>query len=157
MLEAPKLTPFHRWLTRYALARADAITATGLHLATETTRYAPRGDAGNRRALRRRPAGASRPVASGAVRTDVVIGTAARLSPEKGVRYLIEAFAQLRATLRRARQPAHRRRRARSARRLEALVQTAATWTRASSCAAGWSTELPAFLRGLDVFVLPST
>ena len=41
VLEAPKLTPFHRWLTRYALSHADTITATGLHLATETTRYAP--------------------------------------------------------------------------------------------------------------------
>src|SRR5688572_20592062 len=42
VLEAPNLTPFHRWLTRYALSHADVLTATGLHLATATTPYIPR-------------------------------------------------------------------------------------------------------------------
>jgi glycosyltransferase involved in cell wall biosynthesis len=43
ILEAPRLSPFHHWLTRYALRHADEITATGQNLAGETARYAPAG------------------------------------------------------------------------------------------------------------------
>ncbi len=94
ILEAPHLTPFHLWLTRFSLARADLLTATGLHLATETARYSPAG-----KAITVVPYGADlsrfRPEPR-ANRGEVVIGTAARISPEKGLRYLVEAFAQLR-------------------------------------------------------------
>ncbi len=97
ILEAPRLTPFHLWLTRFSLARADFLTATGLHLATETARYSPAG-----KAITVVPYGADlsrfqpRPQAD---RDEVVIGTVARISPEKGLRYLVEAFARLRGRI----------------------------------------------------------
>ena len=172
VLEAPRLTPFHGWLTRFALRRADAITATGLHLATETTRYAPR----SKRVtvvpygvdLERfvpKPARTSRapstPLRAGSARAanvspQVVIGTAARLSPEKGIAYLIEAFAALRRrfgerlTLRLAGEGPERQ-------KLEALARRLGVGDAVDF--RGWleHEELPAFLRELDVFVLPST
>ena len=152
ILEAPRLTPFHRWLTRYALARADAITATGLHLATETTRYTPRStpvtvvpygvDLDRFVPAPRRDGG------------DVIIGTASRLSTEKGMRYLVEAFARLRGRfgervrLRIAGEGPERANLEALALRLGINVEFA-----------GWleHSDLPAFLHGLDVFVLPST
>jgi glycosyltransferase involved in cell wall biosynthesis len=172
ILEAPRLTPFHLWLTRYSLARADIITATGLHLATETTRYAPRG-----KPVTSIPYGVdldrfspsepdlrtpSPPAARGqGERPHVVIGTVVRLSPEKGVRYLIEAFATLRQ-----RYGDHVRLRIagdttptpggpdRGA--LEALAAKLGVADAVEF--AGWIDHdaLPDFLRGLNVFVLPS-
>jgi glycosyltransferase involved in cell wall biosynthesis len=154
VLEAPKLTPFHNWLTRYALAHADSITATGLHLATETTRYAPQA-----RPVTVVPYGvdlqAFTPVTK-APSDHVVIGTAARLSPEKGVRYLIEAFAQLRqryggrVSLRIAGEGPER---ARIEAQIERLRLNESVELR------GWveHEQLPDFLRELDVFVMPST
>jgi glycosyltransferase involved in cell wall biosynthesis len=154
ILEAPKLTPFHSWLTRYALAHADCITASGMHLATETTRYAPLG-----RPVSVIPYGVDlqqfSPRASS--KSDhVVIGTAARLSSEKGIRYLIEAFAQLRqryggqVSLRIAGEGPERP-------RIEAMIQRLNL--DASVDLRGWveHEQLPAFLRELDVFVMPST
>ncbi len=153
VIEAPKLTPIHRWLTRYALSHADTITASGMDLATETTRYAPSGvpvtvvpygvD------LRRFAAEASN------TSDHVVIGAVSRLSQENGVRYLIEAFAQLRqkyggnVSLRIAGDGPERG-------RLEALVQRLNL--ESSVELRGWveDTELPAFLNQLGVFVLPS-
>lgn len=154
VLQAPRLTPFHAWLTRYALAGADAITATGLHLATETTRYAPRGtpvtvvpygvD------LTRFAPGPQEPKGGA-----VVVGTAARLSPEKGLKYLLDAFARLRqrhgegVRLRIAGEGPERRALERQIRRLglESAVELA-----------GWvePEAMAAFLGELDVFVLPS-
>jgi glycosyltransferase involved in cell wall biosynthesis len=151
ILEAPRLTPFHDWLTRYSLRHADEITATGLDLARQTARYAPpsRGvrvvpygvDLGRFRPERRLD------------RERVVIGTAARLSPEKGLTYLLEAFALLkerfggRVALRVAGDGPERGRLLAQARRLGLEVD----W-------AGWVEHdaLPAFLQSLDVFVLPS-
>ncbi len=180
VLEAPHLTPFHRWLTRFALARADAITATGLHLATETTRYTPRATPVTvvpygvdlarfaPRPARGKPVEprASRRPSTSSGRTEqaperVVIGTASRLSPEKGVRYLIEAFATLRrrfgarVELRIAGDttpsPGGAERR-----RLEALARTCGVADAVEF--RGWvdHADLPAFLQGLDIFVLPS-
>jgi glycosyltransferase involved in cell wall biosynthesis len=154
VLEAPELTPFHRWLTKYALARADVITATGLHLATETTRYTPRGKPVTvvpygvdleRFVPVGRPAGER-----------VVIGAASRMSPEKGLTYLIDAFGQLRqrygegVVLRIAGDGPERP-------KLEA--QIARLGLAQSVELAGWleHVQLPEFLAGLDVFVLPST
>jgi glycosyltransferase involved in cell wall biosynthesis len=151
ILEAPRLSPFHGWLTRYSLRRADAVTATGPDLATQTARYAPPGrdvhvipygvDLG-RFQPRARPEG-----------ENVVIGTAARLSPEKGLTYLLDAFALLkgrygeRVALRIAGDGPERGRLQEHARRLGFEVD----W-------AGWLEHeaLPAFLQSLDVFVLPS-
>ena len=154
VLEAPDLTPFHRWLTRYALARADCITATGLHLATETTRYTPRDTP-----VTVVPYGVDLERFTPASRQadgSVVIGAASRLGPEKGITYLIEAFAALRARygervrLRIAGEGPERR-------RLEA--QIAKLGLQDGVELLGWleHAELPAFLETLDVFALPST
>lgn len=154
VLEAPGLTPFHRWLTRYALARADCITATGLHLATETTRYTPPGTP-----VTVVPYGvdmqrfvpAERPS-----RDEVVLGTTARLSPEKGLPYLIDAFAWLaqrygdRVRLRIAGEGPERE-------ALEARIAALGLAERIELL--GWLPyeDVPAFLQDLDIFVLPST
>ncbi len=154
VLEAPGLTPFHRWLTRYALARADTVTATGLHLATETTRYTPDGAPVTVVPYgvdleRFAPRGKS-------VSDHVVIGTVSRLSSEKGIRYLIEAFEQLRelyggaVSLRIAGDGPERS-------RLEATVQRLSL--ESSVQFRGWveHADVPTFLDELDVFVMPST
>jgi L-malate glycosyltransferase len=154
ILEAPKLTPFHRWLTRYALAHADTITATGMHLATETTRYAPTAAP-----VTVVPYGVDlerfAPRARGAA-SHVVVGAVSRLSTEKGVRYLIEAFGQLRlryggdVSLRIAGEGPERP-------RLEAMIERLNL--ESSVELRGWlrHEDVPAFLNELDVFVLPST
>jgi glycosyltransferase involved in cell wall biosynthesis len=156
VLEAPNLTPFHRWLTRYALQRADLITATGLHLATETTRYTP-----PQMPVTVVPYGVDLGVFSPAEtpRADdgrVVIGTVARLSPEKGLPYLLDAFATLRrrlgrrVVLRVAGDGPERS-------RLEAQIVRLGLSGAVKMF--GWVEHeaLPAFLRGLDVFAVPST
>jgi glycosyltransferase involved in cell wall biosynthesis len=172
ILEAPRLTPFHLWLTRYALARADAITATGLHLATETSRYAPRG-----KPVTSVPYGVDlnrfSPSSSDSVppspltergpgsEVSVVIGAASRISQEKGLPYLVEAFAALRARygdrvrLRIAGdttpEPGGAARASLEALAARLGVSDAIDFT-------GWLDHdaLPEFLRGLDIFVLPS-
>jgi len=154
VLEAPKLTPFHRWLTRYALAHADTITATGLHLATETTRYTPKAAP-----VTVVPYGVdmTRFKPREKSRSDhVVIGTVSRLSSEKGVRYLVEAFGQLReryggdVSLRIAGEGPERA-------RLESTIQRLNLET--SIELRGWleHADIPNFLSELDVFVMPST
>ena len=151
ILEAPRLTPFHGWLTRYALRHADEITATGENLAQATAPYAPAG-----RAVRVIPYGADLDLFRPEPRPErdaVVVGTAARLSVEKGVRYLVEAFARLRqrfaerVTLRIAGDGPEKGRLQDLARRLGVDIEFA-----------GWleHRDLPAFLQGLDIFVLPS-
>jgi glycosyltransferase involved in cell wall biosynthesis len=216
ILEAPHLTPFHRWLTRHSLERAAAITATGLHLATETTRYTPRGtpvtvvpygvdlerfkprDASSianppsahpepgRRAVEGRggagvanaPSGeaagfipqsplsvnaSTKMTTQNAERSEgeLILGAASRLSPEKGIHYLIEAFALLRhrygdrVRLRIAGdttpQPGGPERQ-----KLEALARERGVADGIEFL--GWVPHeaLPAFLQDLDIFVLPS-
>jgi glycosyltransferase involved in cell wall biosynthesis len=153
VLEAPHLTPFHRWLTRYALGRADLVTATGLHLATATLPYMPRGkgvtvvpygvDMAQFEPTRRRKG------------EKTVIGAVSRLSVEKGMAYLIEAFALLKQ------------------RHQDVSLQIAGDGPEETALKAlskklgverdiefrGWidHSALPAFLQGLDVFALPST
>jgi glycosyltransferase involved in cell wall biosynthesis len=154
VLEAPKLTPLHNWLTRYALTHADVITASGMYLATETTRYTPRGAP-----VSVVPYGVDLRRFAPMPKTPsehVAIGTAARLSPEKGVRHLIEAFALLRqryggrVSLRIAGEGPERA-------RIEAMIQR--LHLESSVELRGWveHEKLPDFLRELDVFVMPST
>ena len=174
VLEAPQLTPFHRWLTRHALARADAITATGLHLALETTRYTPpltpvtvvpygvdlqrfrpQGAEGEPQSRDVRPLSAGGEGVGGRG-NPLVIGTTARLSPEKGLSYLVDAFARLRdryghlVRLRIAGEGPERGALEQQIARLhlEGAVELS-----------GWLEHdyVPAFLQGLDIFVLPST
>lgn len=94
ILEAPHLTPAHRWVTRRALANADAVTATGLRLAEATLPFAPLG-----KPVSVIPYGVDlarfvpgSPPSGGRV----VVGTAGRLSPEKGLEHLLRAAALLR-------------------------------------------------------------
>lgn len=171
VLEAPNLTPFHRWLTTYALKRADVITATGLHLATETTRYTPPGKrvtvvpyGVDLEAFEPHPypspdsgEGSSAPPSFSQRRDgQVVIGTVARLSPEKGVTYLLDAFATLRRKLGGrvvlciAGDGPERS-------RLEAQIVRLGLSGAVEMF--GWveHAALPEFLRGLDIFAVPST
>ena len=93
VLEAPHLTPFHRLITRYALARADRVTATGMRLAEATLRYMPPEtdvdvipygvDLDRFRPEPRQP------------RDELVVGSVGRLSPEKGLKYLLRAIAEI--------------------------------------------------------------
>lgn len=97
VLEAPHLTPFHRWITKHALAHAGAITATGLRLAEATLPFAPQG-AG----VSVIPYGVDLERFDGPARDGggdggrrIVVGTVSRLSPEKGLEHLLRAVAQL--------------------------------------------------------------
>ncbi|MBI5284914.1 MAG: glycosyltransferase [Chloroflexi bacterium] len=94
VLEAPELTPLHRWITRHALARASAITATGLRLAEATLPYTPQG-----KPVSVIPYGVDLDAFQSAqreVRPHMTIGSVGRLSPEKGFEHLLRAVAQLR-------------------------------------------------------------
>jgi glycosyltransferase involved in cell wall biosynthesis len=95
ILEAPGWSPVHYIVTRYALARADHVTATGLRLANATLRYTPRA-----KPVTIVPYGVDlarfQPLArNGAHASEVVVGAVARLSPEKGLDDLLRAVAQL--------------------------------------------------------------
>jgi glycosyltransferase involved in cell wall biosynthesis len=95
VLKAPRRTPLHGVITRYALARADHITATGLQLAGAALRYAPR-----EKPVTVVPYGVDlsrfRPRDRAATeRTEVLIGSVGRLSPEKGLDVLLKATARL--------------------------------------------------------------
>jgi glycosyltransferase involved in cell wall biosynthesis len=96
VLEAPDLTPLHRWITRYALRRAGAVTATGLRLAEATLPYMPLA-----KPVSVIPYGVNLesflPVPRPA-RERVTVGAVARLSPEKGFDCLLRAVARLRDT-----------------------------------------------------------
>ena len=94
ILEAPGWTPFHLLITRYALSKADHVTATGFRLANATLRYAPRG-----KPVTVVPYGVDlarfRPARNGARADGVVIGSVGRLSREKGLDDLLRAAARL--------------------------------------------------------------
>ncbi|MBI4571470.1 MAG: glycosyltransferase, partial [Chloroflexi bacterium] len=95
VLEAPRWTPFHYAITRYALARADHVTATGLRLANATLRYVPQA-----KPVTVIPYGVDlahfRPAARNGVRpAEIVVGAVARLSIEKGLDVLLRAAAKL--------------------------------------------------------------
>ncbi len=95
ILEAPEWTPLHHRLTRFALDRADHVTATGLRLANATLRYMPRA-----KPVTVVPYGvdlARFPLRDAAARLVPVVGTVARLSREKGLDVLVRATAQISA------------------------------------------------------------
>ena len=93
VLEAPRLTPFHLLITRYALARADRVTATGMRLAEVTLRYMPPDtdvdvipygvDLDRFRPQEREP------------HDELAVGSVGRLSPEKGLKYLLRAMPEV--------------------------------------------------------------
>jgi glycosyltransferase involved in cell wall biosynthesis len=86
--------PWYTFLTRYALSKADHVTATGPRLAEATLRYAPSAkpvtvvpygiDLERFRLRDARPAGDT-----------LVVGAVARLSPEKGLDVLLDAVGML--------------------------------------------------------------
>ena len=94
VLEAPFLTPAHRWITRSALARAGEITATGVRLAEATLPFTPQG-----KRVSVVPYGVDLDrflPAARAERSPLVVGAVSRLSPEKGFDVLLRAIAALR-------------------------------------------------------------
>lgn len=94
VLEAPSLSPAHGWITRRALAGADCVTATGVRLAEATLPHMPRG-----KSVAVIPYGVDIAAFTPQPRADrrpVVVGAVARLSPEKGLEYLLRAVARIR-------------------------------------------------------------
>jgi glycosyltransferase involved in cell wall biosynthesis len=95
ILEAPGWSPLHAVFTRYGLARADHVTATGLALGAAALPYLPRG-----KPLTIVPYGIDlarfqpRPE-DGRTSDELVVGAVARLSPEKGLDVLLRAAARL--------------------------------------------------------------
>jgi len=97
ILQAPHRTPVHRWITRYALRKADIVTATGEGLAEATRPFMPR-----RKPVHVVPYGvdieqfspgepAERLVPPGGP----VIGSVKALRIEKGFSFLIEAMVSV--------------------------------------------------------------
>lgn len=153
VLEAPSLTPMHRWITQHALARAGAITATGLRLAEATLSYVPRG-----KTVSVIPYGVAldRFVPQAwAAGERVTIGATSRLSPEKGLPHLLRAVAMLRdrgvdADLVLAGEGPSRR-------QVEALIGSLGLVDRVALLGEVPHDDVPAVLERLDVFALPST
>jgi glycosyltransferase involved in cell wall biosynthesis len=155
ILEAPFWSPLHLALTRYALARADHLTATGLTLANATLRYAPPSKPVTVVPFgvdleRFQPDGKPR-----ANEGTIAIGTVARLSLEKGhdvllraVARLVERGVDLRAVLAGDGPLRHRLERLAAKLRIAARVDFRGELP---------YDAVPSLLRELDIFVLPST
>jgi glycosyltransferase involved in cell wall biosynthesis len=153
VLEAPRLSPFHYLITRHALSRADHITATGLRLAEAAARYAPAGKpvtvvpyGVDLRQFRPRPREA---------RSEVVVGAVARLSKEKGLHCLLEAFAVVagrhpQARLMLAGEGPERQ-------RLERLAARLGLGERVRFLGEVPHEQVPEVLEQLDIFAMPST
>lgn len=153
VLEAPSLTPMHRWITRHALGRAGAVTATGLRLAEATAPYMPTG-----KAVTVVPYGVDLDRFVPAAREHgsvLTIGAASRLSPEKGFGHLLRAVASLRdqgTTLNvvlAGDGPARRG--------LERLAAELLLSDRVEFLGEIAHEDVPAMLRRLDMFAMPST
>lgn len=153
ILEAPSLTPLHRWITRYALARAGAVTATGMRLAEATLAYMPQG-----KPVAVIPYGADldafMPVARTA-RATIIAGAASRLSPEKGFAYLLRAVATVRGHGIDVRVWIAGEGPARG--ELEQLARALGIAEHVELPGEIAHDEVPAFLQGLDIFAMPST
>jgi glycosyltransferase involved in cell wall biosynthesis len=152
VLEAPRLSPFHYLITRYALARADEVTATGMRLAEATMRYVPAG-----KPVTVVPYGVDlerfspRPREA---RGEIVVGAVARLSPEKGLGFLLRAVGRLvdegkalRVVL--AGDGPERR-------RLERLAGRLGLGERVEFLGEAPHEEIPRILQGFDIFAMPS-
>ncbi len=153
VLEAPHLTPMHRWITRYALAHAGTVTATGARLAEATLPYMP---AGKRVIVV--PYGVDlaqfcpQPREE---RTPVVTGAVSRLSPEKGFEHLLRAVAMLRernidVTLVLGGEGPSRN-------ALERLASELRITSRVRFLGDLAHEDVPAALQGMDIFAMPST
>ena len=151
ILQAPHRTPLHSWITRYALASADIVTATGDALAEETRPFVAPG-----RDIHVVPYGIDldvfRPGKNGA--SGVTIGSVKALVPEKGFEYLIGAMP---AVL--ERYPDTRLVLAGDGpelRRLEQLAQRLGVGAKVEFAREIPHDAVPEFVRALDAFVQPS-
>jgi glycosyltransferase involved in cell wall biosynthesis len=153
VLEAPSLSPMHRWVTQHALARAGVITATGLRLAEATLPYTPR-----RKPVSVIPYGVELERFTPeprATRARITVGATSRLSPEKGMPHLLRAVATLRdrgvevELLLAGEGP--------SRTQIESMIINLALSDRVELLGDVSHDEIPAFLQRLDVFALPST
>jgi len=158
ILEAPDLTPMHRWITKHALARAGAVTATGLRLAEATLLYLPRD-----KPVSVIPYGidlgqfdpASHPRAQRPSDARLAVGTMSRLSPEKGLEYLLRATALLRDrgtdvdVVVAGEGP--------SRDELKALATALKLDERVTFPGEVGHEDVPGVLAGLDIFAMPST
>lgn len=156
VLEAPTLTPLHRWITRRALARAGAITATGLRLAEATLPYVPEG-----KPVTVIPYGVDldrfrhEPQAQRDDAAVPTVGAVARMSPEKGFDHLLRAVALLRDedvalnVLLAGDGP--------SRASLERMTNDLGLRDRVTFAGEVAHEDVPAMLRRLDIFAMPST
>ncbi|MEX0749805.1 MAG: glycosyltransferase family 4 protein [Dehalococcoidia bacterium] len=153
VLEAPTLTPMHRWVTQRALSRAGAITATGLRLAEATLPYVPSG-----KGVIVIPYGVElgrftpRPREE---RARLTVGATSRLSPEKGLPHLLRATGMLRdrgidIQLVLAGEGPSRK-------QVEGLIKDLRLGDRVELLGDVPHEDVPAVLQRLDVFALPST
>lgn len=151
ILQAPHRTPVHSWITRYALAAADIITATGDALAEETRPFVSPG-----RDIYVVPYGIDldvfHPGSNGA--SGVTIGSVKALVPEKGFEYLIGAMPSVLerhpdARLVLAGDGPERP-------RLERLAQQLGLRAKVEFAGEIAHEAVPEFVRALDVFVQPS-
>ena len=155
ILEAPDLTPLHRWITKHALARAGAVTATGLRLAEATLAYMPPA-----KPVSVIPYGIDLeqfdPSAHSKTSQErCFVGTMSRLSPEKGLEHLLAATALLRergvdVDLVLAGDGPSRT-------GLEALTTELALGDRVRFLGEVVHADVPTVLAGFDIFAMPST
>lgn len=153
VLEAPSISPFHRWITRHALAKAGALTATGLRLAEATLPHAPAG-----KPVAVVPYGVDLAQFAPAPREGravVTVGAVARLSPEKGLDDLLRAAALLREegepvdVLLAGDGP--------SRATLERMAADLGIAERVRFAGDVAHEDVPAVLQSLDIFAMPST
>jgi glycosyltransferase involved in cell wall biosynthesis len=153
VLEAPNVSPMHRWITHHALARAGTITATGLRLAEATLRYMPQG-----KPVSVIPYGVDLERFTPQPRDErerIIVGATSRLSPEKGLPHLLRAIALLRdrgidvALVLAGDGP--------SRRQIEGLIGDLQLGERVELLGDVPHDDVPAVLQRLDVFTLPST
>lgn len=153
ILEAPGVSPFHEYLTRFALRRADFVTATGLHLASSTLRYLPAS-----KPVTVVPYGVDldrfRPEPRPA-RPEPVVGYVGRLSSEKGLATLLRALAELLRRGVRWRAVLVGDGPERGA--LEALAARLGIAERVTFAGEVPHDAIPGHLQAFDVFALPST
>ncbi|HXF51735.1 MAG TPA: glycosyltransferase [Dehalococcoidia bacterium] len=153
VLEAPGVSPVHEYFTRFALRRADYVTATGLHLASATLTYLP----------------ASKPVTvvpygvdldrfrpqPRPTRDEPVVGYVGRLSPEKGLATLLRALAALQGRGVRWRATLVGDGPERGA--LERLAARLGIADRVRFAGEASHDDVPSHLQAFDVFAMPST
>lgn len=155
--DTTSISPLARFARRYSLLKADMITATSEFLAGEAAKYAPRG-----REIHVVPFGVEcerfRPVVERmtvVTAGEIVVGFAKPLRRKYGPEYLIMAFRILcdkypNARLRIAGE-------GEMAGELEKMVRASGLCERVTFTGYVPHDRMPAFLEGVDIFVMPSS